>query len=594
MILMLMNSVSLTNALRVRVVVISGLIALASSLLIAPPAFAKAQVHDSDSNITSTTCESDVAVIGVRGSGQDAVNTYKKKSFNFFGLQVDQYNEFQGTPIQSEGDASDHIEGFSNEVASAAFELRKQFPDSLKFAWVPVEYEAVSIDKAVFDQTSYIASFREGASLVQDKIHEIAVSCPNTQIAVIGFSQGSQAIHEAIFKLTPKDRLRISSVVLISDPARNPKDKIPANYNEKTKPMAEPSIDGFGIFSKDSAVRIAPQGKMPEPFNFPKDMKGKILSVCAEGDSVCDSNNSIILGPLFLAPKINGFIKHGNIYQDRQNSLLYKVPAGWSANKLRKSLDNMDESKEQNTIGEFSKTILCPDLNFIFAGGHYDDINGGKPSEITGALGADTPATMLWEIVKNKPNKTIGFKGVKYSPSATYGVENNAMDEEYENSLNAGISETNRTIDESLAECKDTRLILFGNEQGAQVMHEAIAKLDKDKLSKIDAVWLMSDPLRNGNDPSVTEHAGEPGRTMSGPASELEKEGGVLKTLGDKRGVSMMPTELSGKVLSLCALSDGFCNTSPSGEDVGYFGGSYNMFSGLYEQPAKWIAEKVK
>lgn len=598
-----------TNSRRFRGVAIAGLLAISSSLIMAPSANAKAHINSLDSDVNYTTCEADVTVIGVRGSGQDLENTYEIKSASFFGrklpiifpteiyektpgIRIDQYKEFEGTPIQSEGDQSDHIEGFSNEVATAAFELRKQFPDSLRFAWVTVEYEAAPIETAVLDRERYIKSFHEGADLVQDKIHEINKLCPSTQIAVIGFSQGSQAAHEGIANLTKTDREQIASVVLLADPSHEPRDTIPQNYYSSDSIEKDASSEKWGIFSERGIARQGVKNIVPVPQRFPEDMKDKVISVCAHGDKVCSTDSFMISNPASLVLAGLGFVKHGNVYQDRNNSDLYEVPAKWSAKLISKALLDMDESEEQNTIKEFSKTVLCPDLNFISAGGEYDDSVSGNPAEIAGSLGADIPATMLWEVVKNNPSKTIGFKGVRYTPSSSSYVENGVMDDEYKDALEFGISETNRTIDESLKECKDTKLILFGNEQGSHVMHEVIAKLDKNKLSKVSAVWLISDPLRNGNDPVVKESAGEEDTTMGTDASELSKKGGVLKSLGEDQGISMFPTELSGKVLSLCAISDGFCNAED--EEYQTYLGAYNMFSGLYEQPAKWIADVIK
>lgn len=588
--------------LRRTVALSAGLGIVASSLAFSIlPAAADATIVSRDADISSSSCDADVAVVGLRGSGQDKTDTYKYKRWWFGDIAPNApYQVFEGWPAQSEKNlVTDQIEGFSNEVATAAFGLRQRFPDSLKMSYVPVEYEAVALQNAIFNQPAYIKSFQDGAVKLKETVDALASTCgDDLKIAIIGFSQGSQATHEALSMISPENRKRIVSVVLLADPARDPADTAALHYNNLGEEVTEtPRVEGYGIFSTTSTLRLM----IPEAKKLPEDMKGRILSVCDSGDPVCRH----VKHGLFGEGKGLALI-HGNAYQDTSRSNLYNVPADWAHDRIADALLEKGSTAHistPNVYAKLSQTVKCPAVNFISAGSDEDSKTGGKPAQTGGGgilfgLGKDLPATYLWALKDHAPDTSIGIKWIDYpaeNPSTT--LDSTTGNEEYNKSVKAGTAKVLRTVDDMLTECPDAKMVLFGDKQGAQVMHESSIELVKaGKADKIKAVWLVSDPTRTGDDPVVKEYEGDPESLaqMVGGAP-LTGKGGYLKPYAQKNGTASFPSELSGKVISVCFTADTMCNPQKDtkAEDVASFG-NYITFSGLWEEPAKWVAEKLK
>jgi hypothetical protein len=578
---------------------------VASLFLPLPAATADATVIGRGTDISNSSCDADVAVIGLRGSGQDKKDTYKKlNSWTNWG--VDAYEAFQGWPAQSEGKlATDQIEGFSNEVATAAFGLRQRFPDSLKMTYIPVEYPAIGIGRASIDQVGYVKSFQDGAAKLKDTVDGLVSNCGDRlKIAIIGFSQGSQATHEALSLISPENRKHIASVVLIADPARDPDDKTALNYNEGNDVTGEPLIRGSGLYSQNRQL-LTPF--MPEAKKLPEDLKGKILSVCQNSDPICGFRQGLPIPAVGqYIPALAGLPIHGTAYQDKGRSNLYDIPADWAHDRVADALlekGSTAHSSTPNVYEKLSETVKCPSVNFISAGSNDDSKTGGKPAQAGGGgmlfgLGADLPATYLWAVKDHAPGTSIGIKWIDYPAENPSGIlDSTSGNEDYNMSVKTGVQSVLKTVDDMQKECPDSAIILFGDEQGAQVMHEASIQLVKaGKADKLKAVWLVSDPTRTGDDPVVKEYVGDPTSSVQLVHGEpLSSKGGYLKPYAQKNGTAGFPAELNGKVISVCFTGDSMCNPQPDtkAEDVGSFG-NYISFSGLWQEPAKWVADRLR
>jgi hypothetical protein len=563
-----------------------------------PAAYADATIVGRGTDVSSASCDADVAVVGLRGSGQDQSNTYRALN-KWTNWGVDAYDTFQGWPAQSEGKlATDQIEGFSNEVATAAFGLRQTFPDSLKISYIPVDYPAIGIGRASIDQAGYVKSFQEGAAKLKDTVDGLVSNCgDNLKIAIIGFSQGSQATHEALSLISPENRKHIASVVLIADPARDPDDKTALNYNEGNVVTEQPLTRGSGLYSKDRQLLTL---AMPAAKKLPEDLKGKILSVCSDGDPICNHAPFAVLG------EFPGFVTHGNAYQDQNRSNLYDIPADWAHDRVADALlekGSSAHSSTPNVYAKLSQTVKCPAVNFISAGSNTDSKTGGKPAQAGGGgllfgLGSDLPATYLWAVKDHTPETSIGIKWIDYPAENPSGIlDSTSGNEDYNLSVKTGVQSVLKTVDDMQKECPDSAIILFGDEQGAQVMHEASIELVKaGKADKLKAVWLVSDPTRTGDDPVVKEYVGDPTSSVQLVHGEpLSSKGGYLKPYAQKNGTAGFPAELNGKVISVCFTGDSMCNPQPDtkAEDVGSFG-NYISFSGLWQEPAKWVADRLR
>ncbi len=125
----------------------------------------------------------DVAIVGVRGSGQEG-----------FGDQV-------GSVVEA---ASEELWESGRSVTEIA-----------------LEYPAVSIADsfglALFNG-DYQRSVDDGAAALIAQLDDVRTACPSSAVVLVGYSQGSHIIKLAMLDRPPVDRL--VSVVLLADPLR--------------------------------------------------------------------------------------------------------------------------------------------------------------------------------------------------------------------------------------------------------------------------------------------------------------------------------------------------------------------------------------
>lgn len=122
----------------------------------------------------------------------------------------------------------------------------------------------------------------------------------------------------------------------------------------------------------------------------------------------------------------------------------------------------------------------------------------------------------------------------------------------YASSVRQGVAEVRRVMTATAAQCADTRFILLGYSQGADVMGDALAggagwdggsALPADLASRVSAVLLFGDP---------TFTAGEPFNVTDGRASGIFPRGtGQLSAFADR-------------IQSYCNVNDRFCQRGTS------------------------------
>lgn len=119
----------------------------------------------------------------------------------------------------------------------------------------------------------------------------------------------------------------------------------------------------------------------------------------------------------------------------------------------------------------------------------------------------------------------------------------------YRDSVADGVASTTRDLVELVDECPEAEIVVLGFSQGAQVAHLALSEsgqVPAEVIERIDAVVLISDPLRSLDDPAVTlpEWGGAP------------TSGGTGETGAGTR----IDPALTGRVLSPCYTSDPVCH----------------------------------
>jgi len=171
----------------------------------------------------------DVQIVGVRGSGQAG-----------FGEQVGDVI----SPLQA------NIRAAGRSVSSYA-----------------LEYPAISISDSlglVLLNGAYDNSVQRGAQSLRVAVDEISIECPETQMVLIGYSQGAQVIKVAMENTVPY--ARVAAVVLLADPTRDPE---------------QPGIRRLG-------GRVGLRGGSFGPISLPEYLRPVAVDVCASDDGICE------------------------------------------------------------------------------------------------------------------------------------------------------------------------------------------------------------------------------------------------------------------------------------------------------------------
>ena len=179
----------------------------------------------------------DVHIIGARGSGQPSG----------YGEQVE--------PV---------IEALVDGISATGRSVTDE----------PLDYPAISISDSfglALLNGEYAASVRSGAIAVWAEIGALQRTCPSTDLVLVGYSQGAQAIKAAVATSTPG--IRVASVVLLADPTRDP-------TQAGVVRLGDPAVDDDGSF-----------GAVP----FPNHIRPVAVDVCAEGDGICERGRQSLI-----------------------------------------------------------------------------------------------------------------------------------------------------------------------------------------------------------------------------------------------------------------------------------------------------------
>ncbi|WP_309647063.1 cutinase family protein [Nocardioides sp.] len=203
----------------------------------------------------------DLTVIGARGSGQ-AVDAAEPRGF---GLEA-------GLLAQAVG-----------EAASVA-------PYDWDTTFAGVDYPAVDVPTARADPAAFDASVRDGALAALDLATGAVATCPGTRLVVIGSSQGAVVAHGLASLLGAQEqqvvRERVLGIVLLGDPTRDRGDGDVEH------------ADLRGVSTDDGFIAT-------DVLDVAASLRGRVLSVCVQGDSVCASPSGATWADLVITPEHN-------------------------------------------------------------------------------------------------------------------------------------------------------------------------------------------------------------------------------------------------------------------------------------------------
>jgi pimeloyl-ACP methyl ester carboxylesterase len=204
-------------------------------------------------------CE-DVHIIGVRGSGQ-----------------------------------TDYGEPVGSVVTGTAASVRRTGRSVIAHS---LDYPAISISDSfgfALLNGDYSRSVAAGVEALRSDLDTIRNLCPDTQVVLVGYSQGSQVIKNTAVDRPPVDR--IAAVVLLADPTR-----------DVTQPgivRLGSGLDGSGAFGS---------------ITLPDHLRTVAIDVCAVGDGVCGTG---------------GFLSHIDGYEEFAPPIVLHILSELAASPLR-------------------------------------------------------------------------------------------------------------------------------------------------------------------------------------------------------------------------------------------------------------------
>lgn len=177
--------------------------------------------------------------------------------------------------LRGAGQAADKNHGAGQEILASvramSADLHRKSETTIRLEGIP--YRAEAAPTSDFHR----GNVEDGMARTRDRIAELARRCPDSRVALVGFSQGAQVVHELAADLPAESARRIALVALIADPIRDPSDAIASWTYGKAAP-------GPGKFGAGAAVDSA--------------LRDRTITFCTAGDEICNWPPGGYDGPL--------------------------------------------------------------------------------------------------------------------------------------------------------------------------------------------------------------------------------------------------------------------------------------------------------
>ena len=231
----------------------------------------------------------DVLVIGVRGSGEDPQGPPPD-----YGFDTDPTD-----PIGFGSRSRDAFLGFQEKLLL--------FRQDTTFRKVGVKYKALGVAHNPL-KNDYFDSIAEGMAQLEDTLTREIARCQNDpeQIVLVGYSQGALAIHLALRSAPLTELDKISSVILIADPAKV-RQSSEIVYETIDKSAGSGVWDAEGIWHAlyEDWDEADPYMDLTGP--LPAQITNRTVHICHNLDEVCATGmfGLAAAGTNWLTQKIN-------------------------------------------------------------------------------------------------------------------------------------------------------------------------------------------------------------------------------------------------------------------------------------------------
>lgn len=167
--------------------------------------------------------------------------------------------------IRGQGQSLDAHRGLGAEVDGIADALAAELASA-----GTVRTTAIRHESGLGSWDEYVEDVAEGRELLAERLGSVAAECPDTRVAVIGFSQGSQIAREELAS-QPELARGVDVLVLVGSPLRDPL----SPFRHVELPGGMPSAGG----------RLGPGPGLG-------DLSLRTVEACVTGDIVCANDGS--------------------------------------------------------------------------------------------------------------------------------------------------------------------------------------------------------------------------------------------------------------------------------------------------------------
>jgi predicted esterase len=401
---------------------------------------------------------------------------------------------------------------------------------------------------------AYRDNMEESKKLLLKAISDTMYQCPSTNLVLFGYGQGSQVIHEAL-SVAHEGLLKfVAAAWLTSDPIRESSEKNQYDFNGG----APAAGNGFYLNVPESSdiaefAKFAP----PLPAHLPEMLKLKVISVCYVKDSNCSIGG--------------GEEERDSIYLTKE---LYDEPAKWAADILGLCTDVTIFGLRGSATAELSFREFEPSFQ----------------SKTSGKFG--TVNTLVASAIKERLPEAMTSKriAVPYILNESSGSEKNPND--YRESVKSATGLTRDVMWKAVTDCPNTKLIVVGYQDGAQIAHEAVSQLPAALALKIGAILLISDPVGVASGKNQVRYAGQGMTPAQGNGYYIQPNSSEPSPDYYKRLAPVspeIPDYLRDRVMSVCNNDDAYCNSN-AGQLLGNNKNVPYSKPDFIDFPAEWAA----
>ncbi|MFI7189969.1 cutinase family protein [Nocardia nova] len=139
----------------------------------------------------------------------------------------------------------------------------------------------------------YVRSVADVIAELGTEAQRIVDQCPGTELALVGYSQGGQAVSQVARAIGagngPVPANKIAAVAVYANPERRPDAPVLAGRPGQLTPDPAPGTDGAAVSTVRVAAPAASGSGIADDGASYGSLTGRVLDVCADGDLACSA-----------------------------------------------------------------------------------------------------------------------------------------------------------------------------------------------------------------------------------------------------------------------------------------------------------------